>query len=249
MTSEVGRRAFLGSATVAGLSAAVLTLPEPARAQTHHHSSGDQEFDLIGREVARIVKQMPATAGPGPLLALASTFRLLGSAVESQNVDGQILEATKRLIATHGRAALIEHAKSPEMTERHKQLLTRHSIPYREQRLPDALYEEQLDAILSGRAIVNATAAAATALENAYRALQTPETSPGVLRAQNPYLTQIFRCAYLGQQCNYYSALSANVCSLAAIMGLAGIGMVPVCAGLGLTAGGYCYAEYHYNCY
>ena len=259
MTSELGRRAFLASATTAGVGATLLTLDQPVRAHDHPPSAGDPQIDPIAREIARIVKEMPATPGPGPLLAMASALRLFAAAVDARGHDRELRTVVERLLRTEGSAAIIGRAKSPELATHRRQLLVDAGIPVHQNAIANGIYETQLQALSTGSALVTQTHRAATALEKAYASLQARPA--GVLRvrqdpeeqdpppAENPMLTQIFRCAYLGEQCDYYSAQAALVCSIASTMGALGLALAPLCAGLGLAAGGYCYAEFHYECY
>jgi hypothetical protein len=264
MTSEVGRRAFLASATTAGVGATVLAFNQPVGAHDHPPSAGDPRIEPIAREIARIVKEMPATPGPGPLLAMASALRMFAAAVDAGGHDREIRAIVQRLIVTEGSAAIIARATSPEIATHRRQLLVEAGIPVHQNAIADRVYETQLQALAAGNALVTQTHRAAAALEKAYATLQT--RTAGVLRVrqdpapeepeaqdlpptENPMLTQIFRCAYLGEQCDYYSAQAALVCSIAANLGALGLALAPICAGLGLAAGGYCYAEYHYDCY
>jgi hypothetical protein len=259
MTSELGRRAFLASATTASVGATVLALNHPVGAHTHPPSPGDPQIDAIAREIARIVKRMPTTPGPGPLLAMASALRLFASTVDARGHDRDLRALVDRLLRTEGSAAIIGRAKSPEIAAHRRQLLVDAGIPVHQNAIADDIYDTQLQALAAGSAVVTQTHRAAAALEQAYAALL--RRSPGVLRVrqdpepeeppstENPVLTQIFRCAYLGEQCDYYSAQAALVCSIASTMGALGLALAPICAALGLAAGGYCYAEYHYDCY
>lgn len=263
MTSGIGRRGFLGSATAAGVGATVVALGRPVRANTHHTTHGDPQIDAIGREVARIVQQMPTTQGPGPLLAMASAMRLFASAVEARGGDEPIRAAIERWIRMDGRAAVLTRVTSPEIIAHRRQLLASAGIPFHQETIPDAVYETQLQALLAGQSLTTHTHRSAASLEAAYAALQTRRImTPGVRRVrqdpaapapeepvvENPILTHIFRCAYLTEQCDHYSALASIVCGAAANLAPLLLAFAPICAGLGLAAGGYCYAAYHYEC-
>jgi hypothetical protein len=189
---------------------------------------------------------------------MASSLRLFAAAVDARGGDRELRAHVQRLVSAEGSEAIIARAKSPDIGAHRRQLLVDAGIPVHQNPIADGIYETQLQALASGRALVTQTQAAAAALEKAYAALHARPA--GVLRVrqdpetqdppptENPMLTQIFRCAYLGEQCDYYSAQAALVCSIASTMGAIGLALAPICADLGLAAGGYCYAEYFYEC-
>src|SRR5688572_32675264 len=123
MTSQLGRRAFVASATAAGVGATLVAFNQPVGAHTHPPQVSDPHIDPIAREIGRIVRQMPATAGPGPLLAMASALRLFASAVDARGGDRELRAAVERLLATEGSAAIVARAKSPEIATHRRQVL------------------------------------------------------------------------------------------------------------------------------
>jgi hypothetical protein len=173
------------------------------------------------------VKQMPGTSGPGPLLAMASTFRVFASAVDTQRGDERMQAEIARLVNAEGREAIIRRAMSRESADHRRQILEAAGIPIHGERIPAAVYQQQLDVMLAGGGLVPQITTCATAMERAYTALQgRPSTQRG----------------------DHYSALAELWCGAAALFPAIGLALAPLCLGLGLSAGGYCYAAYHYEC-
>lgn len=249
MTTDVGRRAFMGSTAILGLGAVLPAVARPALAQTPH-AAHDGVFDTLGDEIARIVKQMPGTSGPGPLLAMASTFRVFASAVDARRGDERMQIEITRLVNTGGREAVIRRATSLDNADHRRQVLEAAGIPVHDERIPPAVYQQQLDVMLARGGLVPQMTACATAMERTYDLLQgRPSTHGKVVRAQNPFIEQILRCAHLTEQCDHYSGLAAIWCGAAGVLfGPIGLAMAPICGGLSIAAGGYCYAAYHYDC-
>jgi hypothetical protein len=246
MRAAVDRRVFIGGTVAAGVGTALVGFQRPARAQSVHADAS--VFDAISLEIARISRSIPTQQGPGPLLAMATTFRLFAGAAEAHHADERMQAEMRRLVDSEGRQRLIQRARSPEMAEHRRRVMREAGIPLHVEPIADAVYEQQLDAVLAGGGLVKQMTAGAAALEQAYHALQRQPAAHhhGVARVQNPYIEQIYRCAYFTDQCAHYSSLAELWCSAALLLGPLALALAPICAGLGISAGGYCYAQFYY---
>ena len=232
----------MGSALAVGVGAAGADWARPLRAQAG--STPDLSYNAIQAEVTRIVKEMPTQPGPGSLLALSSTLRLFASIAAAQGADQQAMRASKRLIERRGRDAVIAHASAPAVAAHMRHTVERAGIPMPDQSIPRAAYERQLDTLVSHGGVVDQLRAAASSLEAAYAARQDrlPADNEHLVRIQDSRPPEyVFRCTHPSDQCAYFWSLAKLLCAMPDVF-------VPMCVGMGMSAGGYCFATHFYDC-
>jgi hypothetical protein len=251
MNAIVDRRVFLGSAAALGAGLAVIN-QTPRMLATQEAASAqmaavpkDWAITHITDEAARIARALQAQPRPEYMLALAANLRLFDRYAREHRIDERIGDAVADLVSTRGRDAVIADATSEQTAAHLRRLFEDEGLRPHLEKVPAAAYGRQLDAILQKTALSSILTEGARTLEMAYAAEQRKHGGGAhVMRIQSADLEQAFRCAHLAQQCNYYAAQAEFYCALSYFMPPAGI----VCAGMGLSAAGYCGASVYYGC-
>jgi hypothetical protein len=251
MNAIVDRRVFLGSAAALGAGLTVINQAPRLLAQGTGTAQApaltkDWAITHITSEAARIARALQSQPRPEHMLALAANLRLFESYAKEHRIDERVGDGMAELVSRRGRDTMIADAAGAETRAHLRRILEAGGVKPHVETVPVAAYERQLDAILQKTALSAILSDGARTLEAAYVAEQKKRAAGGahVMRIQSSDLEQAFRCAHLGQQCNYWAAQAEFYCALAYFMPPAGI----ICAGMGLSAAGYCGAAVYYGC-
>jgi hypothetical protein len=249
MNAIVDRRVFLGSAAALGAGLAVINQAPRVFATPQASTASDLGKDWaithITDEAARIARALQAQPRPEHMLELAANLRLFDSYAREHRIDERIGNGIAELVSTRGREAIIGDAASEQTAAHLRRMLETKGVRPHLEKVPAAAYGRQLDAMLQKTALSSILTEGARTLEMAYLAEQKKHGGGAhVMRIQSSDLEQAFRCAHFAQQCNYYAAQAEFYCAMAYFLPPAGI----VCAGLGLSAAGYCGAAVYYGC-
>jgi hypothetical protein len=251
MNAIVDRRVFLGSAAALGAGLTVINeaprlLAQQARAAQAPALAKDWAITHITDEAARIARALQAEPRPEHMLALAANLRLFGSYAKEHRIDERIGDGMAELVSRRGRDTMIADAAGEETRAHVRRMLEAGGVKPHVETVPVAAYERQLDAILQKTALSSILSDGARTLETAYVAEEKKRVTGGahVMRIQNSALEQAFRCAYFGEQCNYWASQAEFYCALAYFMPPAGV----LCAAMGFSAAGYCGAAVYYGC-
>jgi hypothetical protein len=260
MNAIVDRRVFLGSAAALGAGlTAVNQVPrlfaeqqaspmqqQGDTAQQQPAVAKDWAITHITDEAARIARALQAQPRPEHMLALAANLRLFDSYVKEHRVDERIGDGMAELVSRRGRDAVIADAAGEATAAHLRRMLEAGGVRAHMEKVPVAAYERQLDAILRKTALSSILREGARTLETAYVHEQKKRVAGGahVMPVQSTDLEQAFRCAHLNQQCSYYSSQSSFYCAVAYFLPPSAI----ICAAMGLSSAGYCYAAWYYGC-